>query len=189
MRNEFKFFGLEVELWRIGDSLAAPKFNVVSKPNDWTRSVAKSARRISDEPLSDLQNIQLRYWTSFIDFLRGTGSHVRAQKPPAQHWTPYGVGRVGFSLTTSINTRDNRLGVELYMSTNEAKSFFGQLRQQKDHIEKELGVPLDWQELPERKSSRIIIYKKNTDPTNEADWASQHAWMADMLARIIHERP
>jgi len=28
------FFGLEVELWRIGDSALAPKFNVVSKPND-----------------------------------------------------------------------------------------------------------------------------------------------------------
>ena len=28
------FFGLDVELWRIGDSPFAPKFNFVSKPND-----------------------------------------------------------------------------------------------------------------------------------------------------------
>ena len=33
--ESFRFFGLEVELWRIGDSPAAPKFNVVSKPNDF----------------------------------------------------------------------------------------------------------------------------------------------------------
>jgi hypothetical protein len=31
----FHFFGIEIELWKIGDSLPAPKFNIVCKPNDW----------------------------------------------------------------------------------------------------------------------------------------------------------
>jgi hypothetical protein len=35
------FFGLEVELWRIGDSAIAPKFNIVSEPNEWTRTVVR----------------------------------------------------------------------------------------------------------------------------------------------------
>src|SRR5262249_33441872 len=30
-----QFFGLEIEVWRIGESARAPKFNVVAKPNDW----------------------------------------------------------------------------------------------------------------------------------------------------------
>jgi hypothetical protein len=29
------YFGIEIELYRIGDSPPAPRFNVVSKPNDW----------------------------------------------------------------------------------------------------------------------------------------------------------
>jgi hypothetical protein len=41
--GSFRFFGLEVELWRIGDSPPAPKFNIVSKPNDWSQSVAQAA--------------------------------------------------------------------------------------------------------------------------------------------------
>ena len=41
--ESFRFFGLEVEFWRIGNSPAAPKFNIVSKPNDWSQSVACSA--------------------------------------------------------------------------------------------------------------------------------------------------
>ena len=32
--EEVGFFLLEIELWKIGDSAPAPKFNVVSKPND-----------------------------------------------------------------------------------------------------------------------------------------------------------
>ncbi len=43
--DRFRFFGLEIELWRIGDSPAAPKFNIVSKPNEWMRSISKAARR------------------------------------------------------------------------------------------------------------------------------------------------
>ncbi len=41
--EKINFFGLEVELWRIGDSPIARKFNVVSQPNDWTRSVQTAA--------------------------------------------------------------------------------------------------------------------------------------------------
>lgn len=37
------FFGVEVELWRIGDSPLAPKFNLVSKPNAWSKQIPKAA--------------------------------------------------------------------------------------------------------------------------------------------------
>jgi hypothetical protein len=43
--DKFNFFGLEVELWKIGDSPVAPKFNVVSSPNEWSRTVAEVAHR------------------------------------------------------------------------------------------------------------------------------------------------
>ena len=33
--ENIRFFGLEVELWRIGDSPLAPRFHVVSKPSGW----------------------------------------------------------------------------------------------------------------------------------------------------------
>ena len=36
--EEVGFFLLEIEVWKIGDSLAAPKFNIVSKPNDWGKT-------------------------------------------------------------------------------------------------------------------------------------------------------
>ena len=47
------FFGLEIELWRIGDGTQlAPKFNVVSKPNAWSKQVPRGPRetRTWDEP-------------------------------------------------------------------------------------------------------------------------------------------
>src|SRR3954466_6629208 len=60
--DSFRFFGLEVELWRIGQSPAAPKFNIVSKPNAWSHSVAQAARTIDDTELSEIRMMQRAYW-------------------------------------------------------------------------------------------------------------------------------
>src|SRR5690606_32831038 len=35
--EDLNFFGLELELWRIGASSFAPKFNIVSQPNNWKK--------------------------------------------------------------------------------------------------------------------------------------------------------
>ena len=42
--EEIRFFGIEMELWRIGSSPIAPKFNIVSKPNDWTNPIVAALR-------------------------------------------------------------------------------------------------------------------------------------------------
>lgn len=41
--ENINFFGIEVEVIQIEDSLPAPQFSVVAKPNDWTKSVKSSA--------------------------------------------------------------------------------------------------------------------------------------------------
>ena len=61
--EDLSFFGLEIELWCIGDSPPAPKFNVVSKPNDWTREV--KTRSASVTAPSDTKKTQYQFWTAF----------------------------------------------------------------------------------------------------------------------------
>jgi hypothetical protein len=63
--DRFNFFGLEIELWRIGTSPVAPKFNVVCKPNDWSKTVAAGAAQVQIESLTDTKKLQLEFWTAF----------------------------------------------------------------------------------------------------------------------------
>jgi hypothetical protein len=183
--ESFRFFGLEVELWKIGQSPAAPKFNIVSKPNDWSRSVAKAARAIDDSELSEIRVKQRAYWTTFhaaLDAASGPISGNRAPQP--QSWMTYSIGRSGFYLGTVMIRPKKQVRAELYISGANAKAFFYLLEQQKEAIEKELGYPLAWEELPERQDSRVAVYLEDVDPEREADWPRQHEWLAKRLNEL-----
>jgi hypothetical protein len=51
----FDFFAIEVEALRIGTSLPAPWFNVVAKPNNWTRGVGRVTRTATAGPPDERQ--------------------------------------------------------------------------------------------------------------------------------------
>ena len=39
--SKINFFVIRMELWKIGDSQIAPKFHVISQPNDWAKDTPK----------------------------------------------------------------------------------------------------------------------------------------------------
>jgi hypothetical protein len=177
-----RFFGLEVELWRIGTSPAAPKFNIVAKPNDWSRSVAHAARSLDDGELSDTQLLQQKYWDAFNVVLNNKRGPITGhRKPQLQSWMAYSIGRSNFNLGAAMVLAKRSVRAELYMSGPLAKAHFGLLYAQKDLIEKELGYALVWDELPSGRDSRIHRVLDNVDPDNETQWPRQHEWLADTL--------
>jgi hypothetical protein len=179
-----QFFGVEVELWRIGDSPYAPKFNVVSKPNDWTKTVYAAAHNIGSSPVSETKLQQQRYWAALGDFIEQSASGIRPQKPLPQHWTNFSIGRSGMHIAATVNSVDQRIGVELYLSNAAAKEQFKRLEDHKKEVEKAISEPLDWQELPGKKSARIALYKQDVDPTDEQNWPIQHEWLADKITKF-----
>ena len=180
--EDFGFFALEIELWRIGDSPPAPKFNVVSKPNDWRRAVVDTARASGDMP--ERKRLYLRYWTEFREFLvQRPGTSLRPQKPSSDHWTSYAIGRSGFWLSASASVEKQRLGAEMFIRPPDMdpKETFRRLEKDKPAIEADAGFSLEWQELPEAKGSRIVIYLSGVPLESEKDWPRQFEWLATRL--------
>jgi hypothetical protein len=174
--EKFQFFGLEVELWRIGDSPAAPKFNVVSKPNQWSRSISKASKRIESEVVTNFRQMQLDYWTAFSAQLEGH-PFLRRRKPYPQHWHSFSLGRSGFNLAALLNSREQTVGVELYIDSDDPKAHFHLLKNDQAQIEAEIGAPLEWRELPAKRACRVLLFRPNSDFTNKADWPEQQAWL------------
>lgn len=181
--SNINFFGLEIELWQIGDSQAAPRFNVVSQPNDWVKSLASAARSATEE-LSPLQRLQLEYWTRLREYMLEKGTRVDPRQPPAGRWMTFAVGRAGFSIAASSIFKDGRIAVGLVTSGSDAKDHFKVLESEREEIESEVGEAFDWQEQPNRKESRILLYHPHADPNDRSDWERQHAWIAQQLEKF-----
>lgn len=173
--DELDFFAAEIELWRIGDSPMAPSFNVVVKPNDWAKTGQQNAKAAAT--MTPTKQRQLAFWTAWQAWLQAKGSTLRTQKPQPQHWTNIALGRAGTHLAATVNSREKRVGMEVYIDHDNSKAMFKQLLAQKAAIEAELKVALDWLELPDGHASRIIQLRPDSPLENEAQWPEYFAWL------------
>lgn len=178
--ENLRFFGLEVELWRIGDSHVAPKFNVVCKPNEWVKQQPKPT---SDSPV---KANYVEYWGEFSRVLANYAPDLPLYGAGPRHYAGIKIGRARMSVAAVVNRQHNYVRVELYMSGWKAKGRYQQLLQQKATIEKDYGQPLDWQEMPGQQSSRIAIIRPDSDIEDRSDWPAQHRWLAEHVKRF-HE--
>jgi hypothetical protein len=187
------FFGLEVELWRIGDSSIAPKFNIVSKPNEWTKTVQTAAAR---GELTEAKQLQLRFWTAFASYME-SNSKVGISKPFPQHWMNHSLGRTGAHLTSIASTWDSQkeasgpeLRVELYIDGKDSKKWFAALEQEKEIIESEAGQPLTWYNPENTKMCRVYVRQPANWP-DESQWPAQHEWLRkqlELFTRVFQPR-
>lgn len=185
--ERFAFFGLEIELWKIGTSAVAPKFNIVSKPNDWSKSVRTSAAKSSE--LSDVRRTQLEFWTAFKDYMEGH-SKIRPQKPSPQHWMNHTIGRAGFGLSSIISTwssetakYDPEIRVEFLISAPGAHEYFEVLQNQKATIEAELGQTLVWSNPPNQRSCKIYA-RQSSNFLDRSLWPQQQQWLRENLEKF-----
>ncbi|HEX4182144.1 MAG TPA: DUF4268 domain-containing protein [Caulobacteraceae bacterium] len=182
--DRFEFFGIELGVVRIGDSDPAPVFSVVAKPNDWSRGVRSVARQVSEGAVTDREKLLLAYWAAFADFLSTATPLFRAPKPSHDHWKTFGIGTTGFKLDVLALVKEKRIGAEIYISRGSAKADFQALFGQRDALERAFGEQLNWEELPDRKGSRISAQPLHADPTDESDRPRQYAWMHAKIAKF-----
>ncbi len=178
----FHFFGLEVQLWRIGNSPPAPKFNIVSKPNDWSRSVAQAARALDEGEPTARRIMQEAYWRELQVVLDDAKGPIQGNRPPQRK--PLDVisdrTRCRFRLGASMLESRQRVRVNLVIQGNNSMAFFHLLDEQRNQIEQELGYSLEWEHNPGQARQRIAIYR-NADPGDQGDWPRQHEWLATHL--------
>ena len=155
---------------------------MVAKPNDWAKRGREQARAAADA--SPTKQLQQRFWGALIERLAGSAPQIRPQKPRPQHWLNNRIGRSGFNLNITANTRDERLGVELWMPGAQAKQHFAGLIAQRQEIEALLSFKLDWQELPDAMACRVASWYVDAPIEDESRWNEYLDWLVDRLVRM-----
>lgn len=178
--NDTHFFGIEIEAWKIENSLPAPKFNIVSQPNEWSCWINEATKKYKSAGLSKTQELYLNYWTDLALTAKNLNG-LRPQKPRTENYFTFSTGKSNVVLAAKADMREKFIGVELYFSGLDAKKYYSRLFEDKDSIENEAGFLLDWQEMPQKMASRILLKHENTSIECQEDWKNQHVRLCESM--------
>lgn len=167
--EDTRFFAVQVDAVRIGDSPIAPRFTVVVQPNDWQKEI-KAATAGSTPRQQQYKEL----WTAVLERLREKEpGWTNARIAPAQSWMtlPAGVSGAAYSVLFS---REGRC-VEIYFGSSDATANdrnLDKVRAHREAIESAFGHPLDWQELDGKKATRIryTVPGDIDDDVDHVDW-------------------
>ena len=180
----FQFIGLEIELWRIADSPPAPRFNIVSKPNDWSRRVAAAARETGN---SEIEATYRDFWTGFLNHAatRG-GDGLRLPTTPSGRYNQnVSLGTKNAVLRVSSSIRDRRIAVSVVLRKPHAQTIFDALTTKRPTLDASLPEPAQW----ERNfygfgTSNIFVARDDVDTSDRAQWPEHSAWLCDRMVSM-----
>ena len=175
-----EFFGVQLELWKIGNSCPAPYFNLIVTPNNWQRETRRS---LLERELSAKEKKYQAFFQILLDRLREIGfSNTRRAQPTFQCVFPSGFGAT-FRYKTNFAT-GGKARVELYIDSGQKSrnfSIFNHIQESKEKIERDIGDLLNWEELPDRRACRIALYRDGTIDDEDAVLESIRSWMEQKL--------
>ena len=174
--SDVRFFLIQIELWKIGNSLPAPKFNIICQPNDWVKTIKSVALAEKGSP-SELKLQQQQFWSNFKDYVKlGSSTLNMGRTPRPQHWYTMSIGTSKAELSATVNSKQQQIGIELYIKSD--GNIYNTLKADKDKIEQVLGTDIQWMDLPESVAFRILkIY--NGNPTDEDKWPEYFQWLKE----------
>lgn len=173
------FFGIELELLQVDDSLPAPNFRLVAQPNDWGR-----------QPPTALTPKQRKYEAFFNELLTKVKTALpdltTAKRAYPQNWFNFPIGRSGFTLTANF-ALNSQFRIEIYIDTGDQaknKAAFDALQEDKHRFEALIGQPLVWQRLDDKRASRIYCGTNGSIKDDQAHLEQLQDWAVDMLGKF-----
>lgn len=163
--KDISFFLIEIRAYKIGDSLPAPKFVIMEKPNDFVKTANTS---INSGELSKAQAEILNFWNKFNEIVASRNKPFNLRKATTDHWYDVALGTSEAHISITLVNKTNSIGIEVYINDN--KELFDRLYSESETIQNELDFSMDWQRLDNKKASRIIYYMGGLDFDNHENY-------------------
>ncbi|MDY3332563.1 MAG: DUF4268 domain-containing protein [Gallibacter sp.] len=179
MVKDISFFLLEIRAFKIGDSLPAPMFKVIERPNDFI----KSSKSPKDGELSKTQAERLNFWTEFNRVVTERRKPFNVRKATTDHWYDVAIGTSEAHISITLVNKDGSIGVEIYINDN--KDLFDHLFEHKEEIQAKLGFDMHWERLDDKKASRIKSYISGLNFNKQENYPEL---MNKVIERVVRMR-
>ena len=170
--DKVNFFAIKMELWQISNSPVAPKFQIISQPNGWSKVLKAN----NNKNLTNTKVLQYDFWSGFREYATTNDAKFRLRKACPQHWYDISLGSNDAHIALTINNRNNEMSCEIYI--RDSRELFEKLLNRKKEIENQLGEKLNWLALEGKKASRIKLVC-SADIFNHDQWSEYFSWLLE----------
>lgn len=178
------FFAVRLEVWQIGDSLRAPRFDVIAEPSNFQRDLAQTATKPTDRGLA-----YQRFFREFVELVHLEHPGLVYANPDRvryDSWVTFGAGRTGFELWVAFG-EGSRFRVALTITTGNKernKAAFDQLHAASEAIAAELGESPEWERLEDWVTSRVAVYRDGSIDSPAQQLDQLRHWAVDLLPKF-----
>lgn len=165
------FFGIKLEVLRIGDSPPAPQLTPVEEPSEW-----KDRIREAEEELTKTEKLRLDFWSGLRDAIREADTQLSDRKPTKYTYYGQPMGRQEVKLEFWIHAQDSYLDTRLVVRDED---IFNQLEEEREQIESELGKTAEWIPPAEDRKRGHIKVDQNVEIQDEALWPEYYNWFIE----------
>lgn len=165
--DSINIFLVKVELWKIGNSLIAPKFQVICEPNNW----AKIIKQKSNEDVSDIELKQLEFWQEFVNYGKSKDKLFISQKPSIHNWYVIRIGSSDYKIKLLHSANSNELKCQLEIFND---MVYKKLEQYKNEIDLKISN-LEWNYNEDRNTSKISLSCDMKNIDNAYEWLLENA--------------
>lgn len=171
--DNINLFLVKIELFKIGDSEVAPHFEIVSQPNDWTKTIRSNQ---TDTELTGMRLTDLKFWQGFNEYCTEHKSSFSIRKAQPHHWYSIAIGSSECHIDLTI-VKSGELACSIWISDN--KELYSKFYNHKEEIEKELGYNVLWNYKENNKASSIDIKSSFKVDLNSNELESGYQWLLE----------
>jgi hypothetical protein len=170
--SDISFFLVKIKLFQIDNSAPAPKFEVICKPDNWSKNV----KAVNTGEMIEREKLRIDFWQGLIDFPNSPHSH---RKPTRNHWLDFRFGNSilnGCFLTSRMKPR----GAATEVGVNNL-SYYENILENKKNIESELGFKID---IVKRSTTFIITTSYKYSINNHEKWNEIYEWYLETFEKM-----
>lgn len=174
--KDIRFFLVEVELWRIGNSDPAVHFTVIERPNSWVVP-SKPSELTADKKVAQ------DFWRMFVECAPSEPSFkncgFKAKSIPKQYYYNLPIGRSYLGVTLSFSTYYRRVSAGLYFKNS--RDLYDRFKNKESDINEALGAIVEWNEGQKDCTMRVF---QDCDPDDSSSWKTNIHWLCEQAEKL-----
>lgn len=163
--SNINFFLIELHAYTIENSIPAPFFEVIEKPNEFIKNSKINGEQ---DNLNKSQSERLEFWNRFNEIVIDRGKPFNVRKATTDHWYDVALGTSEAHVSINLVNKESVVCLDLYINDN--KELFDSLYSKKNIIENDLGFKLIWDRIDNGKASRIKYNIKGLNYDNHSNY-------------------